>query len=134
MSKYFFFFGFLAAFAVAWGVGRAWKLKPETPYSHNLYRGETAVLTNAAGDSVWLAVRKEDCSSMNVAMAKHDDSHLRGCEDAQTAFAAPAGTAVKVIGASVNRKQVTVLDGPLAGRTGWVEFQYLRPRRAGELR
>lgn len=132
MSKLLYFVVILGSFVVLYGVGRNWKLKPESKYDHNLYLGEIAVLRAQGGDSVWLAIRKDDCSSMNVAMARRDLDHLRGCEASQTAFSVPAGTQVKVVGASVSRKHVQVLDGPLTGRNGWVEFQYLRPRQPGE--
>lgn len=132
--KWFYAFGFVLVLVIAYGAGREWKLKPETRESHNLYRGEIAVLVHAGHADVWLARNKDDCSALNSAMAKHDEEHLRGCRENQTAFPVAAGTFVKVKDASVNRKFVTVLDGPLAGREGWVEFQYLRPRRAGEFR
>jgi hypothetical protein len=132
VSKFQYFLFILGSFILLYGAGRAWKLKPESKYDHILLKGETAVLTIQGSDAVWLAFNKDDCYSMNVAMAHKDSAHLRGCEDAATAFAVPAGTFVKVIGASVSRKHVQVLDGPLAGKSGWVEFQYLRPRRPGE--
>lgn len=132
MSRLLYFVVILGSFLLLYRVGRNWKLKPETRYDHNLYLGEIAVLRAQGSDSVWLALKKEDCSSMNVAMASGDLARLRGCEDSQTALSVPAGTQVKVIGESVSRKHVRVLDGPLAGRSGWVEYQYLRPRQPGE--
>ncbi|NWF83393.1 MAG: hypothetical protein HXY18_06145 [Bryobacteraceae bacterium] len=132
MIRLLYFVVILGSFVLLYGVGRVWKLKPETKYDHSIYIGETAVLTIKGGGEVWLAHRKDDCYSMNVAMARKDSEHLRGCADAHTAFAAPAGTFVKVIGSSVSRKHVEVVDGPLAGKRGWVEFQYLRPRQPGE--
>jgi len=124
----------LGSFVLLYGVGRGWKLKPESKYAHSLHTGEVAVLTIRGGDAVWLAFAKDDCYSMNVAMSRRDSAHLRGCEDAKTAFAVPASTLVKVIGSSVSRTHVAVLEGPLAGQSGWVEFQYLRPRQPGEFR
>jgi hypothetical protein len=134
VSKLLYFVVILGSFVLLYGVGRAWKLKPESKYDHNLYLGEIAVLRIQGNDNVWLALRKDDCYSMNVAMVHKDSANLRGCEDAHTAFSVPAGTFVKVIGESVSRKHVQVMDGPLVGKTGWVEFQYLRPRQPGEFR
>lgn len=134
MRKVLYFAVMLGSFVLLYGVGRGWKLKPESKYNHSLLKGETAVLTTPAGDSVWLARDRNDCYSMNVAMSRQDAAHLHGCEDAKTAFAVPAGTFVKVIATSANPMHVEVLDGPFAGKTGWVEFQYLRPRRPGEFR
>lgn len=132
--KFFYAFGFVLILVLGYGVGVAWKLKPETKYHHNLYRGETAVLVGPRDGVVWLAYNKDDCYAVNVAMARQDESRLRGCEEAHTAFAVPAGTFVKVTGASVSRKLVTITEGPLTGRSGWVEFQYLRPLQPGEFR
>lgn len=125
---------YVIGFAALYLVGRQWKLKPETPANHTILKGETAVLTVANGNSVWLARDKDDCYSMQVAMSKNDTSHLKACEDNQTAFPVPAGSAVRVIAASVSRRQVQILEGPLAGRTGWVEHEFLRLPKPGEIR
>jgi len=134
MNKFVYFLVFLGVFVVLYGVGRAWKLKPETKSEHMLHKGEIAVLKVPDGRSVWLALDKNDCSSVNNAMAQKDSARLKLLEDNQTAFAVPAGTFVKVVGQSVSRQRVEVLDGPLAGKSGWVEFQYLRPRLPGEFK
>jgi hypothetical protein len=134
MNKLLFCAVFLGGFAVLYGVGRVWKLKPETKYDHRLLKGETAVVTSPRGNSVWLALDKNDCYSINVAMSRSDLTRLKGCEDNRTAFAVPAGTFVRVTGESVGRVRVQVIDGPFAGKQGWVEFQYLRPRQPGEFR
>jgi hypothetical protein len=134
MTKLVHFVVILSGFLLLYGVGRTWKLKPETKYAHNLYLGEVAVLNHPSGGDVWLAVNKGDCYSLNVAMFHKDAEHLRGCLDLNTAFPAPAGAFVRVVGESVSRKHVRLIDGPLAGRSGWVEFQYLRPRQPGEFR
>ena len=118
MSKLLYFVVILGSFVLLHGVGRAWKLKPESQYDHSLYDGEIAVLTIQGADADWLAFDKNDCYSMSVAMAHKDSSHLQGCEDARTAFAVPAGTLVKVTGAFVSRKHLEVLDGPLARQDG----------------
>jgi len=132
MNKLLFWAVFLGGLVALYGVGRAWKLKPETKYAHRLLKGEIGVVTNPAGDRVWLALDKKDCYSINVAMSQKDSAHLKGCEDNQTAFPVAAGTFVKVMGESVSSLRVQVMDGPLAGKEGWVEFQYLRPRQPGE--
>jgi len=125
---------FIGGFAALYGVGRAWKLKPETKYEHRLLIGEIAVATSQGGGNVWLALGKNDCSSINVAMSHRDLAYLKGCESNHTAFSIPSGTFVKVIGESVSRLRVQVIDGPFAGRDGSVDFQYLRPRQAGEFK
>jgi hypothetical protein len=134
MNKLLYFVLFLGGFAVLYGVGRTWKLKPETKYNHRLHTGEIAVLTNGQDGAVWLALDKNDCYSLNVAMSKRDLAHLKASEDNKTAFAVPAGTFVKVIGEADSRVRGQVMDGPFAGKQGWAEFEYLRPRRPGEFR
>lgn len=134
MNKFVYFAAIAGSIVLLYGVGSNWKLKPESTYHHSPYIGETAVLTIAGSEAVWLALDKNDCYAINVAMAGKDAAQLRGCADANTAFAVPAGTFVKVTGESASRNKVKILDGPLAGKTGWVEFQYLRPRRPGEFR
>lgn len=134
VSKFFYLFFIAGSFVPLLTVGRNWKLKPESRYAHTPYIGETAVLTIEGGNTVWLAVDRDDCSSMNTAMAGHDVTQLRGCEDTQTAFRVPAGTFVKVTAESGSRNRVVIQKGPLAGKAGWIEFQYLRPRRPGEFR
>lgn len=115
-------------------VGRQWRLKPETAANHTLLRGETAILTVHAGNTVWLARNKEDCHALQAAMTSEDAAHLKACEDNQTAFAVPSGSKVKVLAASISRRQVEVLEGPLAGRVGWVEHEFLRPPKPGEVK
>jgi hypothetical protein len=132
MNKLLYVLVFLGVFVVLYSVGRAWKLKPETRYDHTLHNGEIAVLKSPGNSSVWLAVDKKDCYSVSAAMSSKNPDRLRIFEGSQTAFAVPAGTFVKVMGQADSRNRVNVTEGPLAGRAGWVEFQYLRPRQPGE--
>jgi hypothetical protein len=132
MNKLLYVLVFLGVFVVLYSVGRAWKLKPETKYDHILHNGEIAVLKKQGGSSVWLAVDRKDCYTISAAMSAQDTAHLKALEDNKAAFAVPVGTFVKVLGAADSRDRVEVTDGPLAGRAGWVEFQYLRPRQPGE--
>jgi hypothetical protein len=67
-------------------------------------------------------------------MSTKDSAQLRAFEENKTAFAVPAGTFVRVMGEAGSRDRVEVIDGSFAGRTGWVEFDYLRPRQPGEFR
>jgi hypothetical protein len=134
MNKLLYGLLFVGVFAVLYGVGRTWKLKPETKYNHTLVNGEIAVVRSHEGSSVWLALDQKDCYSINVAMSRKDTTQLKELEDNKTAFPIPAGTFAKVIGGSESRVKVQVVDGPLAGKQGWAEFEYLRPRQPGEFR
>lgn len=134
MNKLLYVLLFLGGFAVLFGVGKTWKLKPETKYNHTLRTGEIAVVTNKAGGIVWLAQNKDDSYAVNVAMSRGDSAYLKTAEDNRTAFAVPVGTLVKVLGESESRVKVEVTDGVSAGKQGWVEFEYARPRKPGEFR
>lgn len=122
----------LAGFILLYGVGRAWKLKPETPENHTLHKGEVAVLTSATGQAIWLAEKKDTTRVLQNAMGRQDRPALDQAESAQTAFPATTGTQVRVTVEDGSRYQVEILDGPAAGRRGWVEFEYLRPIRPSE--
>jgi len=115
------------SFIVLFTVGQAWRLKPETKANRILHKGEAAVLAAPAGGEVWLAVNKEDCYPIQAAVAEKREDYLKACADNQTAFPAAAGTRVKIVAESVSRRQVQILEGPMQGRTGWVEHEFLRP-------
>lgn len=132
MNKLLYVLVFVGAVAVLYGVGHAWKLKPETKYDHILHTGEIAVIKNPSGGSVWLAVDKKDCYALSAAMSAGDSARLQALATGQAAFAVPDGTFVKVLSRTDSRHRVQVTDGALAGKPGWVEFQYLRPRHPGE--
>ena len=124
----------LGGFAILYGVGRTWKLLPESKYNHQLHTGETAVVISKVGGSVWMAQDEKDCYPLTVAMSKADTDYLSAAEARQAAFPVPVGTLVKVLGESESRVKGEVMEGPLTGKQGWVEFEYLRPRKAGEFR
>lgn len=122
------------AFAVLLAVGRYWNLKPDTPQRHIVHKGETAVLAAAGRGPVWLARDKRQCYPLQVAMTRNDTAALKEIEQRGESFAVSSGTQVRVTAESVSARQVEILDGPAAGQSGWVEFEYLRPRRPGEFR
>ncbi len=134
MKKLLYVLVFLGGFAVLYGVGRIWKLKPETNYAHMLHTGETGVVASTVGDTVWLARDQKNTYSVNVAMAQKDVASLQGSAASGAAFAVPVGTVVKVTDEAESRRRVEVTEGPLAGKQGWVEFEYVRPRQRGESR
>lgn len=117
----------VGSFLILFAVGQAWRLKPETRTSRILHKGDFAVLFSPAGTEVWLANRKDDCYPIQAAVVEKNEEFLKACADNQTAFPAKAGTRVKVVAESVSRRQVEILEGPLEGRTGWVEHEFLKP-------
>jgi hypothetical protein len=115
------------SFIVLFTVGQAWRLKPETRTSRILHKGDAAVLTAPSGEQVWLAHKKDDCYPIQAAVVEKNEAFLKACADNQTAFPALAGTRVKILAESVSRRQVQILEGPLEGKTGWVEHEFLQP-------
>lgn len=117
----------IGSFAILFAVGQAWRLKPETKTSRILHKGDYALLVTPAGQEVWLAVKPDDCYPIQKAVVENNQAFLKACADNQTAFSVPAGTRVRVLAEKVSRRQVQILDGPLEGRTGWVEHEFLSP-------
>jgi hypothetical protein len=115
-------------------VGRYWNLRPDTAERHVVHVGETAVLTAEGAERIWLSNHKRNCYSLQVAMTNKDQASLNNAVERGEAFAIAAGSQVRVKSESVSAREIEVLDGPAAGKTGWVEFEYLRPRRSGEFR
>lgn len=132
MRKLFIAVLIVGAFAVLLAVGRMWNLRPDSPERHIVHKGETAVLTAPAGGNIWLARDKRHCYSLQKAMTAKDTAALENSEAREESFQVPPGTQVKIIGESVSARHVEILDGPQSGKAGWVEFEYLRPRRPGE--
>lgn len=121
----------IAVFVIAFAVGQSWKLKPETAANHVVEKGETAIL-QSSGSPIWVCARKDDTYRMQQAMTAGDRLFLQSATEAGNAFQVDGGTKVKVLTASVDKREIRVEDGPQAGKTGWVEFEYLRPAKPYE--
>ena len=132
MSKLVYLLAIIGGFVILYSVGRQWQLKPETKYDHRLTMGESGVVKGEKGATVWLAEKESDGYAVNVAMVKKDAAALKGFEEGKKTFAVDAGTPVTVRGEKNSRLHVEVRQGPHAGRQGWVEHEYVRPRQAGE--
>jgi hypothetical protein len=122
----------LGLFVIAFGAGRVWKLKPETAEAHVVRKGETAALVVPGGGPVWVSRNKEDAYPFQVAMTKGDFAFLEEAYAKGSVFPVPSGTQVQVVQASVDKRQIKVLEGEHTGKTGWVEFELLRPLKRGE--
>ena len=134
MNKLLYVLLILGGFGVLLGVGRIWNLRPETKYNHVLHTGEPAVATSKVGSNVCFASSEKDCYAINVAMANNDSAYLSAAENNKSAFVVPVGTQVKVLGQTESRVRVEVTEGAASGKHGWVEFEYVRPRKPGEFR
>jgi hypothetical protein len=124
----------IAFFIVAFAVGQQWKLKPETAANHVVRANEIAVVVNGNDATVWLCANKEDAYEMQKAMTAGDVASLQQAAGRKAAFPVAAGVRVKVLTASVDKRHVQIVEGPQEGKTGWLEFEYLRPARAQERR
>ena len=134
MKKLLYVLIFLGGFAVLFGVGRLWKLKPETKYDHVLKTGEVAVVAGKTGETVYLTRDQKDTYAANVAMTRRDSAWLEEAAARNAVFAVPAGAFVRVTAQKESRVRVEVVDGPAANQQGWAEFEYVRPKHRGEFR
>jgi hypothetical protein len=124
----------IAFFIVAFAVGQNWKLKPETASNHVVRANEIAIVVSGNETPVWLCANKEDAYGMQKAMIAGDAVALQQAADRNAAFPVAAGVRVKVLTASVDKRYVQVVEGPQEGKTGWLEFEFLRPAKAHERR
>jgi hypothetical protein len=98
---------------------------------HVVHHGETAVLHNPSSPTVLLAYSKADCYPIEKAAAEKDEAALRGFLTEGKAFAVATGASVQVVAEGSDERQVRVNEGPQAGKTGWVVWEFLRsPERA----
>lgn len=93
---------------------------------HVVHHGDAAVLHNPAGPTVLLAYKMADCYPIQQAVARKDETTLRGFITQGKAFAVATGASVNVISEASDERQVRVNEGPLSGRTGWVMWEFLR--------
>ena len=121
----------LGVFFVAWMIGRYWHLKPETKLDHVVQPGETAAEGHGSA-FIWAATEAGMTYELHAATARNDEALLKQAESSGRAFAIGVGARVKVTGESGSKRRIEVLSGPAAGKTGWVEFECLRPLGRGE--
>ena len=122
----------LGVFFVAWMIGRYWDLKPETKLDHVVRPGETAVAEGHGSALIWVAAEAGLTYELHAATARGDQEFLRKAQTGGKAFPIEAGARVKVTGDSGSKRHIDVLSGPATGKTGWVEFECLRPLGRGE--
>ena len=100
----------------------------ETKEHHIVHKGETARLTIAGAEAVYVAVSKGETDAVVTAVNRKDAAGLEAMAQSGKAFRVEPGTPVRVIGESFNERRVEVTEGPLKGREGWVPFEWLEPR------
>jgi hypothetical protein len=119
-------------FVIAFLAGRIWNLKPETKAAHVVHPGEAAYIWVPSGGKVWVSADRDRAYDIQVAITGNDIASLEKLEAAGAAFAVAAGTQVKILSESSNKRRIEILDGPQAGKSGWVVFEYLRLPKRGE--
>lgn len=122
----------LGVFFVAWMIGRYWNLKPETKLDHVVRPGETVVAEGHGTPRIWASAEAGMTYDLQAAAARNDEAFLKQAESSGRAFAIGVGERLKVTGESGSKRRIEVLSGPAAGKTGWVEFECLRPLSRGE--
>jgi hypothetical protein len=116
-------------FAVALGAGRIWNLKPSHGETDHTRRGQVALLTSPAAETVWLCLDRRDTYRMQQAMSQGDRAALEQAAERKSAFPVASGTEVMVTGSVSSKREVEVREGDHAGMRGWVEFDRLAPPR-----
>lgn len=116
-------------FIVALAAGRIWNLRPAHGETDHTRRGQIALLGSPEGAPIWLAIDRRDTYRLQQAMAQGEQTFLDEAANQEKAFPVASGSEVRVIGSSVSKREVEVLEGPHTGQTGWVEFDILMPPR-----
>jgi hypothetical protein len=104
----------------------------ETPAQHAVHKGESATLSPHLDGPVWIAADREAAHALNKAYESKDEAGLKKLAEAGKALQVERGASVKVIGETFNEREVKLIDTALAGKTGWVPYEWLQPAAAGE--
>ncbi len=99
----------------------------ETREHHIVNPGEEAWLVHGADLNVPVALSKSDVHAVAAAFDRHNAATLQPMIEQGKVVQVIEGTRVKVIGESYNEREIRILDGPEANKTGWVPYEWLRP-------
>ena len=99
----------------------------ETPETHILHSGESAVLTHRTRKPVCGALAREDVHLLAQAMDTGDERTIRRMIAENKAIEIPGNTRVYVRREAYNERQIRVNQGQHAGKLVWVPFEWLRP-------
>lgn len=94
-----------------------------------VHTGDFAVVTHGSAAEVPLAIAKSDAHSLARAFETRDTKAVKAMVAAGRVLMVPARTHVRVTSESYNERRVEITDGPQAGRTGWVPFEWLEYQR-----
>jgi hypothetical protein len=88
--------------------------------------GDRAVLACKGGDGAYVAFDVRAWSRMAHAQARRDAAELGRLVDASEIALIPNGTPLRAVATHTMMFQVRILDGPHAGREGWVRKEFVR--------
>jgi len=74
-----------------------------------------------------LGVDDDAFDALSNARVANDPTGRRAVLASGRAFTVPEGTRVRVIGNGFVKKQVRILEGPHAGESGWIPFEWVKP-------
>ena len=99
----------------------------ETKAKHVVHSGEQALLIESGRQVALAAVAKGDAHALARAEETRDQAVIDKMLKEGKALEIKNGTPVKVVSESFNERQVQLLGGPLAGKSAWVPFEWLKP-------
>jgi len=116
----------VCAFALLLAGCEAWHFGEETKYTRPAHRGDTARLYAPPGYKYsFVATQRENCYELQKVLSNDDFAGIRRLAEADKIFSTDAGAKVQVLKDSYNEREVKLLEGPAAGKTGWVPFEWL---------
>lgn len=101
----------------------------ETPETHIIHSGETALVLETGRATAVLATSREAVHELARAVGANDNAAVDRLIRAGRAFEVPNGTPVKVESEAYNERRVRVLEGREQDRAGWVPYEWLRARQ-----
>jgi hypothetical protein len=87
--------------------------------------GSDGFLAAGALDLIPVAVDEAAFDEMNHAAVVKDEPGLRQLVSAGRVFNVRRNASVRVIGHTLAKTQVRILDGPKAGQAGWVPYEWV---------
>lgn len=103
------------------------------PPSPSVSVGDEAILDQEGGHGCFVALDEKSWNAMIDAQIRNDEEELAVLMKKAKAIYLRNGTRVKVIASGLASKKVRIRNGLWEGKEGWVQTEFVRPRRAGDL-
>jgi hypothetical protein len=113
----------LALFLVFWSCAPV----GETAAKHAVHRGENAVLSHANWTNVPVALGKATVHDLARMAERGDAGGVQKLSESGAVLMVASNTLVRVTGDSYNERHIVIQNGPHAGKSGWVPYEWLRP-------